>query len=934
MALIDKNFIEQCVELIIQKIDPSKMNFMEQVNFIKERIPKFLSSFTDESIDVNDPDLDELIKNKVVIKEDKPLIFETQSYSPWLDTKKSDIDWKFYNRYQKYLLQRKKWNWGAIQSINEITDNILNHMRDPKINKSFAVKGLVMGDIQSGKTANYAALINKAIDAGYKLIIILAGMTNDLRSQTQKRIDEEVLGYETRPNLYDSGVSKGSVIGVGEVSDASKSYNINIITNSSDSGDLKKIAAENMLTQLNDSMPPLIAVLKKNSSVLRSLNKNFLDGDIHSRTNGKLDIPVLIIDDEVDQASVNTKNTKEIEEASSINRLIRQTLKKLNKYAYVGYTATPFANVFINPYGFESEDEKDIFPEDFIICMPKPNGYSGVKEYFGITPLNDDDDALTLDLYRPIDDYYKLFDDEVQKNQKVKVDTPVVRINDSMREAFMHFIIASAVKYSRGIKEHNSMLIHIARFKNVSESMRELVRSELLRMQQEYLYNPQEQQKYRNYWEQHIKKISENRLSSNFKDNWNEIAKYIDDIFQKSINGIKIINGDSNDVCDYSKNYVGQHIIIGGNKLSRGLTLEGLIVSYYYRNSRTYDTLLQMGRWFGYRGGWIDLCRIYTVNDNVNSFINAGIAIENFKNDISNMNHMNMTPREFGLKIQYSPTLAPTSYSKMHSAVKQKISFSGSLQQLISFQKNYIQHNREITINFLNKLKNPEQRKNHNIVFKNVKPNEIIEYLRSYKECDDLVGSVSIKNWIKYIEKHVDKNELINWTVVLHSNSKGDLETLDTLGKYSINKMQRTDRNLEVKGNEENFYLKVLTTPSDFKEFFKEDSPLYKKINEYSPANEEIKKEFTSENALLTIYSVDVHKKVFKETKFDELTNKPKNYYESGGILPHGKGVIGLGIWFPESKSYKDSAVDYYVNQVYLNKQKAIEDEEIEDAQD
>ena len=146
--------------------------------------------------------------------------------------------------------------------------------------------------------------------------------------------------------------------------------------------------------------------------------------------------------------------------------------------------------------------------------------------------------------------------------------------------------------------------------------------------------------------------------------------------------------------------------------------------------------------------------------------------------------------------------------------------------------------------------------------------------------------------------------------------------------------MQRTDRNLEVTGNEENFYLKVLTTPTDFKEFFEENSPLYKKINEYNPANEEIKKEFTFENALLTIYSVDVHQKVFKETKFDELTNKPKNYYESGDILPQGKGVIGLGIWFPESKSYKDSAVDYYVNQVYLNKQKAIEDEENEDAQD
>lgn len=929
MALKNKATVIDSIDLIIKNIDTSKMSFSQQVDFIKQKLLDISKVVGLGNLDINDFELDELVKSKVVIKEDKPLVFEAKDYKPWLDSEKSKIDWKFYNRYEKYLLKEKKWNWGAIQNINLITDNILDHIKNPKTNNFFAVKGLVMGDIQSGKTANYAALINKAIDAGYKLIIVLAGMTNDLRSQTQKRIDEEVLGYETRPSIYDAGVSKGSPIGVGEVSEANK-YNINTITNSADNGDLKKSTAESIITQLNDSMSPLIAVLKKNSSVLKSLNENILDGDIHSRTNGKLDIPVLIIDDEVDQASVNTKNTKELEEASTINRLIRRTLKRLNKYAYVGYTATPFANVFINPYGFKSEDEKDIFPEDFIICMPRPNGYSGVKEYFGINPVDDDSDALTLDLFRNIDDYYELFDEDIQRNQKVKVDTPIVRINKSMHEAFMHFIIASAIKYSRGIKEHNSMLIHIAKFKNVAVSMRDLVHEELLSMYREWKYDQKEKEKYKQFWEINIKKVSQSRLDKNFRDDWNQIEKYIDEIFQKSINGIKVINGDSNDICDYSKNYAGQHIIIGGNKLSRGLTLEGLIVSYYYRNSRTYDTLLQMGRWFGYKQGWMDLCRIYTIKDYVNSFINAGLAIENFKKDISNMNHLRMTPNEFGLKIQYSPTLAPTSYSKMHSAVKQKISFSSSVQQLISFQKSYIEHNREVTSKFLEKLQDPQKRRNTNIIFKNVKPQQIIDYLNSYKECDDLVGSVSIKNWIKYIQNLVNKNELIDWTVVLHSNSRGDTN-VDTLGKYSINKMQRTDRNLGVTGREENFYLKVLTEPTDFREFFDENSILYKKISKYNPNDEDIRREFTCKHALLTIYSIDIHKKIYKETKYDQFTNEAKTYYKAGEILPQGCGVIGLGIWFPESSSYKDSAVDYYVNQVFINKQKKIDEEEDED---
>ena len=742
MTLDEKIEIEYLIETIVRKID-SSMNFVEQVSFIKKKLVIGLQMI-DSKIDINDPELETLIKNNVVIKEKDALVFEAKGFKPWLDEARLNIDWKFYNRYEKYLLTKKKWNWGAIQSINQITDTILDHMKNPQTKNGFAIKGLVMGDIQSGKTANYTALINKALDAGYKLIIVLAGMTKDLRSQTQKRLDKEVMGYETRPDLKNTGVVKGDVIGVGETCDPKKAYYINTITHSGEIGDLKKISASNIVTQLNTDMQPLIAVLKKNSSVLTALNDNFLNGEVHSRTNGKLDVPTLIIDDEVDQASVNTKNTKAIEEASSINKLIRKILKKFNRYAYVGYTATPFANVFINPYGFQKEDEKDIFPEDFIICLPRPSGYSGVKEYFGITPINEDDDALTLDLYKKITDYYDLFDDYVKATKKIVVDTPVIRINKSMHEAFVHFIIASAVKYSRGIVEHNSMLIHIARFKNAATSMRELVRDELSKMLKEYKYgNQAERDKYKQFWEKNIKPVSMSRLGNEFNDSWDEIEKNIVKIFDMSINGIKIVNGDSGDVCDYDNNYVGQHIIIGGDKLSRGLTLEGLIVSYYYRKSRTYDALLQMGRWFGYRNGWIDLCRIYTVNEFVNSFINAGIATENFKLDINDMNNLKLTPADFGLKIQYSPKLAPTSISKMRSAQRQKISFSASLQQLISYQKEYIPHNRAITASFVDSLGTPIIRENNNIVFKNVTANQVIKYLKTYKECDDLAGFVS-----------------------------------------------------------------------------------------------------------------------------------------------------------------------------------------------
>ncbi len=908
--------IYDAIDMAVKQVD-SSWNFIKQVEFITEKTEQICSLLC-IPFDKNDAEIQIAIKESVVIKEDKPTVFEAKGYVPWLNDARSSITWNFYNRYEKYLLKKKKWNWGTITSMNEITDVILDHMKNPKTTNCFAVKGLVMGDIQSGKTANYTALINKALDAGYKFIIVLAGMTKDLRSQTQKRLDKEVLGYETRVDN-----KKGTAIGVGI--DCKEVLYINALTHSGDLGDLKKSITESISTSLHQDMKPIIAVLKKNSSVLKALNENFLAAEYHTRTNGKLDVPLLVIDDEVDQASVNTKDTEVLEEASSINKLIRECLSKFNRYSYVGYTATPFANVFINPYGFKTEEEKDIFPEDFIICLPRPKDYCGVKEYFGINTITEyDDDAITLDLFKKVDDYSDLF---APGTYKIKVDTPVVQLNESLKDAFMHFIISSAVKYSRNIIEHNSMLIHIARFKNPATSLRELVKNHISEMMRQYKYGSQKDKNlYKTYWEEHIKPVSLNRLGEEFSDKWCNIEKHILKVFELTLNGVKIVNGDSADVCDYDSSNVGQHVIIGGDKLSRGLTLEGLIVSYYYRKTRTYDALLQMGRWFGYRNGWIDLCRIYSNIEYVNDFINAGIATENFKKDIHEMNSQKLTPNEFGLKVQYSPKLAPTSHSKMRKALKQRISFSSSVQQLLSFQKNYVEHNRSITNKFIDELGVGEIRKSGNIVFKNISADIVLKYLKSYKECDELAGFVSIQNWINYISKLNENGELINWTVVLHSNSKPDKEMEDTIGSYTITKIKRTDRNLNVNENNESLYVKVLTDPLDFREFYDPNSLNYKTVKEYKPTDPEILKTFTSEYGVLSIYVADIHKKILVDTIVDEF-GKTKHKYGAGDILPFGEGVIGLGAWFSTTKNYQDSAVEYYVNSVYLKKMEETDDD-------
>lgn len=919
MTEIDKKIVTDLLDACKKKVDSSK-SFNEQVCDISNRMENLMRNF-DVDISIDDEELIEMIKESVVIKEDKPIIFE-KGYIPWLSDAKAsnNIQWKYYDRYEKYLVKEKRWNWGTVSSINESTDIILDHMHNPRNDKFFSNKGLVMGDIQSGKTANYTSLINKSLDCGYKLIIVLAGLTKDLRSQTQKRLDKEVLGYETRPDSQ-----KGKSIGVGLVD--SKVSPVNAITTAGDSGDFNKKAAELFSTTLADGMTPFIAVLKKNSSVLKALIDNVLSSEQGDKTDGKFNVPVLIIDDEVDQASINTKKDDSIEEASSINRLIRIMLSKFNRYSYVGYTATPFANVFVNPYGFEKEEDKDIFPEDFIICLARPQSYCGVKEYFGINTLEDeDDDALTLDLYNKIEDYYDLFDDNVKANKKIKVDTPVVKLNESMKEAFYHFIISSAVKYSRGILEHNSMLIHIARFKNPATTMRDLVKNEFSSMLKEYKYGTiDDRNKYKVYWEKRIKPVSKDRLGESFADEWDNIEQFIIPLLEMTINGIKIVNGDSGDVCDYESSKVGQHVIIGGDKLSRGLTLEGLIVSYYYRKSKTYDALLQMGRWFGYRNGWIDLCRIYTVTEFVNDFINAGIATEMFKDDIANMNTLKLTPAEFGLKVKYSPRLAPTSSSKMRKAIKQKISFSDTIQQVLTFEKRYVENNRKETESFLSSISGV-RRSSGNVVFSNVESCKVLDYLLKYHEPDELVGSVSIKNWYNYIQKLNGEGELVEWTVVLHSNTGSNEKNMDTIANYDIIKSQYSDRNLTASDSADNLYLKAIVNQSDFREMYDPDSKEYSQIQKYEADNPVIRRTFKPQKAVLAIYSMDVHKKIFKN-EYMLPNGKTKKVYAKGDILSGGSGVIGLCIWFPESDNYENSAIEYYLNPVYQNQM----NEDVED---
>lgn len=892
----------------------SKANKLESLDerrrfyfdFLKRNID-FLD--LEEQVDIDSSDIAELISNEfLTIETERPHLFEETGFVPWLEAAKKDITWNYYNRYEQYLMQYKNWKPTAIAKIKVSSDIILDHMANPKSPNYFDKQGLVIGDIQSGKTANYTAVINKAIDAGYKIVIVLAGMTKDLRNQTQNRLDTEVLGYETKPS------GRGKTIGVGKI----KQLPVEGLTYSDDVkdyGDMKKYFSTHTL---DDSLNPIVAIVKKNKSVLNHLLTFLTSSQSFCYTNGKLNIPVLIIDDEVDQASVDTKDSDEAEGASAINKMIRSILDKLNRYAYVGYTATPFANVFINP------ERKDIYPKDFILTIPSNDGYCGIKEYFGVDIIDDEDvscDNIT-DLVVNISDYNELFVGE----HKISAQTATEALNESLKEAIRSFILAASIKKSRGFDKYNSMLIHIARYKNPATTLKPLVADYVATLYKDVKYHYYSAiEDFKHLWESRFEKTSKTRLGAEYKDDWKNIEKYILPTLESAMGNIKVINGDSGDMLDYSASSSGDYIVIGGDKLSRGLTLEGLVVSYYYRNSRTYDSLLQMGRWFGYRKGWIDVCRVYTMVRFINDFITVGKVMQKFKADVEDMYNLKLNPREVGQRIMYSPNLIPTARAKMKSTTKYKVSFSGQIQQVITFGREHIKHNFDVAKAFISQLKNGEIRRENKVVFKDVSADLVLDYLRDYREYSNEYGYgfISVQNWIKYIEKLVGKGELTSWTVVLHSVSPSINADCVKIASYDIYKPKRTLRDVGDSSQFKYYTIKNLSDPKDFAEFFDPKSKEYNMVKHYNPATKY--PGFDAQHAIIAINVVDLYE---KELTDEYNSEKMKFKAKRGRLIDDAVNTSGPTIWFPHATNYEDSAISYYVTKDYLAaEQKLIETE-------
>jgi len=566
-----------------------------------------------------------------------------EGHKDWL-TAARKTDWRYWQRYREWL--ERKLSIRAVEALDASTDGVLSLLEDPKRDGPWDRRGLVVGHVQSGKTSHYSGLICKSADAGYKIIIILAGLHNNLRSQTQIRLDEAFLGYKTTAFDGEALVP----VGVSEI-DADPEIRPNYATNRAENGDFSTRIARNL--GITPEQRPWLFVVKKNKTVLERLLgwiRNHVANARDKETGLPVvtNLPLLLIDDEADHASVDTKEIlldengrpDEEHEPTAINRRIRRILHSFSRSAYVGYTATPFANIFIHEQAATREEGPDLFPSAFIISLAAPSNYVGPARVFGTR--SEEGRAAGLPLIRKIDDHDGWMPPG-HKNGWVPLHEGRNELPPSLNEAIDAFILACALRRLRGQEaEHSSMLIHVTRFTSVQKLVHaqvdERVRHVRQRLQRRTAGHEMVLDAFRALWERDFAPTSTtmceqlpDECDRSASPAWSEIEDVLADAAADI--QVRMINGTAKDALDYAENQeTGLKVIaIGGDKLARGLTLEGLTVSYFLRASKMYDTLMQMGRWFGYRPGYLDLGRLYTTGELVEWFEHIADASEELR---------------------------------------------------------------------------------------------------------------------------------------------------------------------------------------------------------------------------------------------------------------------------------------------------------------
>jgi hypothetical protein len=604
-------------------------------------------------------------------------------WDPWY-TPEIQRERNFYwDHYTKYLQTRRHWSAEAIANLDTASTHVVERVVDPSREKAGRTKGLVVGYVQSGKTANFTGVIAKAIDAGYRLIIVMTGTTNLLREQTQRRLDMELVGRENvlrGINETDPGASQ--LIDYVDDEDWINNRFLSHEVRPSDIGrpDIHRMTTRNFdYRRLQQGLPALeferrdrtkplwhpenlytsdarLIIVKKNSSVLRNLIK-----DLKNNADKLDDIPALIIDDESDQASVNTTDPKKWEsekkKRTAINQHLSDLLKMLPRVQYVGYTATPFANVFVDPL-----DAIDIFPGDYIISLERPAGYMGAGDFH--------------DLDHVVPEVERTF-----ANSKEKAHIRLVGKKDDeaeLRWALDSFVLTGAVKLYREAHgstqfKHHTMLVHETMRKAGQKSRADSIKD--LWHGGGYLSGGA-YGRLRTLFDDDFSPVTTAlALGDPMPSSFEELQPYLGAAARRIAphgNPVLVVNSDTDieqEDVDFDKRPVWR-ILVGGNKLARGFTIEGLTVTYYSREVGHAEALMQMGRWFGFRPGYRDLVRLFITPSVCNAFEAASLDEENFREELRQYAAMvdgrpEVTPYDVQPMV-FRHGLRPTAANKMH----------------------------------------------------------------------------------------------------------------------------------------------------------------------------------------------------------------------------------------------------------------------------
>lgn len=669
--------------------------------------------------------------------------------------------WPNWRRLEAMLRADPKWGPRQVDSVAADSLRVLRHLHDPRHAVPFQDRGLVVGYVQSGKTANYTAVAARAADAGYRIVIVLSGIHDSLRCQTQSRLERELIG-----RWPDGGPLTDVNGGPGWV------------PLTTPDADFQGCDADVLRSSAS-----FLVVAKKNVAVLAKLDRwleaaaDFLPG-----------MPVLLIDDEADQASINTRGNRPLDAAvsddeedqapSRTNALIRSILKRAPKAAYVAYTATPFANILINPLAVDRQVGDDLFPKDFVVQLPRPDGYTGTEELFGVA-------AQGRDVLRtvPDGDVRGLRAPRRRRSAGIVLQAAPPPLPDTLCDAILAFCIAGGVRSLRpgqAGKPH-TMLVHVSQRTDDQERVADGILAQLELWREAERQGQRLEPLFEQAW-------AANRGGVDAPADDAAVIRASMAVMRQLV--VLVLNSVTGEDLEY-EDKPGRHIIaVGGNRLSRGLTLEGLTVSYFLRTASMCDTLLQMARWYGFRTGYEDLIRIWTTDGIARWFAELALVEEAMRDSIAALGRAGRKPGEMAIRLRAHSGLLLTARNKSTMAMAERESWSGEHPQTVLLplsDPTKLLANRGLADELLAALPRLVGGQG-GLLARDVSPELICAFLRAYRIHEDVVAfrSDRLADWIM---GRAAEGELTDWSVFVASPAT---ERQATIGGRRVGLVRRS----------------------------------------------------------------------------------------------------------------------------------------------